>query len=312
MRRVEKRRTDFDNFDIVEYDRDGRRVAYESHQPDQPVGYSKTLYDASGRLLGYEYSSAESAEPTGTTRYVYDDGDLIRIEYEGLNGPTRPTTEVRRRPGGGRIEIVPADKRFNSTSVVASTTTEYDEDDRKVVETTYDDDQALLSTTRYIYDDSGLLVEEQQEADFGNGLAEAFVAQVPAAGLLPDAAYAALINLFVGAYESHVTYLYDDRDRRIERRLTGPMTGEADELQQWEYNDHDDVVRMVRVQPSVGYRIGLGGATKNESPPTISVYTFEYEYDDRGNWTRQSHTARAPEGEPWYEAVVSRVIEYYE
>ena len=312
VRRIVRTRSDNDRVEIVEYDREGRRVRHESHHPVHPNSSVQTFYDASGRLLGYEYASADPETPPATTRYVYDDGYLVRIEHENFTGPTRKPTEVSRRPGGGRIENVSIEIPEGDLLPATSRLVEYDEDDNKLVETLLDDDGQMLQTTRYIYDDAGHLLEERHTTDVANDLVERLLRKIPGAGMLPEVVYQQLVGLFVGSVEATVAYTYDASGRRIKSSRSAPMSDGEATVQRWEYNDHDDVVRMVMIHPNRGFSIGLGGITENESPPTITIYTFEYEYDHHGNWTRWATTARAPDEEPWHESVVTRVIEYYE
>jgi hypothetical protein len=108
------------------------------------------------------------------------------------------------------------------------------------------------------------------------------------------------------------TYEYDQSGRLLERTVRiGTL---SEERTTFRYDDHGNVIAEVSASRSRGMDIDDDGAERiSEEEPRVHYHRFDYQYDDRGNWTERIVWGRIGSQPDCQRANIERrTITYYE
>ncbi|MGD0363083.1 MAG: hypothetical protein ABSC93_19555 [Bryobacteraceae bacterium] len=311
-------------YGLVRFDADGRIVESESHNRDGSISGCRYIYDAAGRLQ--ELQSEAIGGPTGTSIYGYDEsGRLLRIanvdadgtEHESETysyGPDGKTTKTyflpKLEPNVGFAYAIDTTEQSYSATGARSTATRYNGRGQPDEALFYDGEHRLLRRVTFTRDSAGRLISEDsylgEALPFPDGVKE--LENAPEE--VREAATAAFASLFgAGKVISSTTYSYDEKDRRVERRLR--MSELGDHRVTYVYDDRDRVIEETCEDTSRRMQIGEEGTlqTMEETSHTQHL-RFEYQEDVQGNWTEKIVWIRQ---EPNFERsnATRRAITYY-
>lgn len=207
--------------------------------------------------------------------FVYrrsDGGERLEIRHDSTRETADANTEIVHSTDGSRTEITRISEAadwsieglhgatFGTRGASVARTT-FNPRGAPVVTVFQDARGDELSTIRYVCDDAGKILDAIQ---YGAGAVSVDPRLAP---WLQATGEPAVVQAFTepGAEQFRVHYRYDDAGRVVEEE--SGFAGRVLHRTTKTYNDHGDL---------------LASATENEDP-----VRFEYEYDERGNWTRQ-------------------------
>ncbi len=304
-------------FGLVRFDADGRIVESESHNRDGSIYECRYIYDAGGRLQ--EVQSESRSGPAGQSIYGYDEsGRLLRIANVDADGTEHESETYSYGPDGKTTKIYFVPKLApNVGFAYAIDTTEqsYSATGARTMPEEalfYDGDHRLLRRVTFTRDSAGHLISEDsylgEALPFPDGVKE--LENAPEE--VREAATAAFASLFgAGKVISSTTYSYDEKGRRVERRLR--MSELGDHRVTYVYDDRDRVIEETCEDTSRRMQLGEEGnlQTVEETSHTQHL-RFEYREDAQGNWTEKIVWIRQ-EPNPNFERsnATRRVITYY-
>jgi hypothetical protein len=258
---------------IYSYDDGGRLLSItDSRRPLSPVTFR---YDENGRKTKLEISRPEDYQPNvAVAGYAFQAVD-----------------RAPNLPGGG------------------SATTFYDEHDRATEVQVRDVEGEIVNRAVRIYDAQGRVSEEKQILDNPETLipAEMRAEILKASGASREELHEHLRRLMGGqAGLFSIAWSYDQRGRitqTLRRIFNEEHTIETT------YNNHDD--KEVEITRSKQ----IGGEEQSQPRPGLPRYSevrYSYEYDDRGNWTKETVSYRSnPDGKFESSPPRLRILSYY-
>jgi YD repeat-containing protein len=288
----------------MEYSVEGRITAIHISNPDGSEWITRHTYDASGRL--HKRTDGNGREPTAEAVYSYDNqGRPLNIVDSGrldnpvifrYDGNGRKTKLQISRPedyrpnvaeGGNPFQV--ADRPPNLPGG-GSATTFYDEHDRATEVQVRDAKGEIVKRAVRIYDALGHVSEEKQILDNPETLipAEMRAEILKASGASREELHAHLRKLMGGqAGPFSIAWSYDERGRITEtlRRIFNQQ-----DTINTTYNNHGD--KEVEITRSKQ----IGGDEQSQPRPGLPSYSeirYSYEYDDRGNWTKETMSYRS-------------------
>ncbi|HET9742516.1 MAG TPA: hypothetical protein VFQ00_07195 [Terriglobales bacterium] len=257
-----------------------------------------------------KYSYSEDARLLAITNGSSPDSPVIfRYDENGRKTKIQTSTPADYRPNfgvaGSPFEVL--DTPPNRPDGGAATTT-YDDQDRPIVVVVRDSQGNLISRATRNYDDNGRIVEEQQiletpDALIPTDLREKILAESKTSLAELRNQLAQLMGGQPGPYS--VVYSYDSRDRIIRtiRRVFN-----REEAIETIYNEHGDKVLEITRDK----HIGSADEVPPPRPDQYSEVRYSYEYDERGNWTKETiafRSSSAAEFQPSTER--QRELSYY-
>jgi hypothetical protein len=136
-----------------------------------------------------------------------------------------------------------------------------------------------------------------------------------AGNILPEerAKLAAVMKTaFADQVFAHTTYAYDQKGRLLERTMR--MGALSEERTTFQYDEHDNPIAETSERRAREMHIDDDGvALTREEEPRVQEQRFDYQYDDRGNWTER--VVRGGAGSPpTFESsnIERRTITYHE
>ncbi len=292
--------------EIVAYDLEGRTTSITHENQDGSSGTTWFTYNDRGDL---EKKSSEWGGRQGQdTVYHYDESArLLRLGSVYQDGPERESACYTYEPDGSKTEVrfglSPAERekfihevktRAQNTGTEigydlppATTTIRYDPEGKPLEELQHDDNQILLSRIVYTYDDQGRLVEQRHE--IGHKAPFSPSPDDPSMGPLEREALEKMVaRLFApGADMERTTFVYDDQGRKIEEiRQQGPFGATRTTS---EYDEHGNTSVVRSAHESREFQLTADGDLDHptEANQTTSTNFFQYQYDERGNWTEK-------------------------
>lgn len=281
----------------------GRLIELRVHNHDGSEWVRRHTYSPAGQLLNV--SSGNAGQPAIETKYSYsEDGRLLAIRNGSL--PDNPVI-FRYDENGRKTKIqtsTPADYRPNFAVAGSpfevldtppnrpdggSAITTYDDQDRPIMVAVRDSEGNPISRATRKYDHLGHIVEEQQVLETPDALLPKEVREKILAESKTSLAelrnqLAQLMGGQPGPYS--VVYSYDSDDHVIHtiRRVFN-----LEESIEATYNEHGDKVLEVTRDKHIG---GVEEVPPPR-PPQYSEVRYSYEYDNRGNWAKESIAFRS-------------------
>lgn len=223
-------------------------------------------------------------------------------------------------------------KHYKTGTLKSNTTYFFDDQGRAVLDETKDADDALLSSVSYRYGAGGLLEEKSARAPTGE-LQKTWSYRSDAQGrVLEEEAYTFPSEPGGGGerlLEYKSVFAYDDQGRKVREDLY-TMPGEPDTITRYAYGPSGALKELTEetylppqktlVSRRTDHYDPSGFVTRSEEEffepqgPTsrTSVTTYEYLFDDRGNWIRQTTSVTDGSMAPNPVQVVYRTISYHQ
>ena len=292
---------------VAEFRADGALVEHRGRNPDGSEHAARYEYDNAARLLAVTFT--DSTGSAMVRRHEYDaSGRLLRIVERDRAGQERVAETYEYSASGGRTKVTLVDPSTNRSAVMAwgvdgsdayysapgavSLRTVYDDRDLVTELLFLDDRGATLARVEFLYDAAGHLMEEAHT--------QLELLSAAMIGTMKPAEVNALRALMGGeGGVSRRLHAYDAKGRRIETvsSLFGPL---GRERQTMAYNEHGDRIeekhesehRQMNIDDEGRLNDDPAGATTN-----VSEARFDYEYDERGNWTQKTVLARNATGD---------------
>jgi YD repeat-containing protein len=291
----------------TDYSEEGSSTAIHIRNPDGSEWMTHYTYDTSGRLLKVTYGNG--GEPNVDEIYSYDNqGRLLNITDS--RRPNNPVTfrydengrkmklEISRaedyRPNvaeaGNPFQV--ADRAPNLFGG-GSATTVYDERDRPIEVHVRDADGELVKRAVRIYDAEGRVAEERQILDNPETLIPAEMRSeiLKASGASREELHAQIRKLMggqPGPFSISWSYDAEGRISQTRRRIFN-----QEHLIVTTYNEHGDKATEITRRKQVG------NEEEQNHPPGGLPYLevrYSYEYDDHGNWTKETASSRFDPG----------------
>jgi hypothetical protein len=259
---------------VVEFRPDGALTRRVHQNPDGSEWTATYEYDDAARLL-----NVRSEGPTGVlvqTREYDADGRLTRLLERDASGSDRVVEQheydaLGRRKTTRYVHIADRGSSVSLGFPVADI-------ESQTVELSYKDSTGReLGRVEFEYDEAGVLIAETLTHAVERFQTE-LLADAP-----PDMA-----ETLRALSRATCRHRYDDRQRRIETRLTfGPLSVEQRTVA---YNDHGDKIEEISEDENRDYNFDDRGRlsdTPVAERASRSEARFEYECDARGNWTKK-------------------------
>jgi len=281
------------------YDSDGRLAKITSGGSDDAATETLYVYDDAGRIL-----SITNTADRDRTDFRYDErGRKAAIKR------FHPKTLEQLRNSGHTCSAWDAALIGFGVPMGGTVTTIYDEKDRPVELQTTDADGCPVSRIVRTYNASGLVSEEKP---IWENPASTFLDKFPVEQrdeLTPERVQSlskAMSVLLGGKAQAGTVYTYDPQGRATTIRERNMAFERTTTLA---YNDHgdkadestatiDNCVVPIGVPHSIddnGSLIPTNVKSEAPAPPPFlrekHVVQYSYEYDDHGNWTRQTASA---------------------
>jgi hypothetical protein len=269
---------------------DGKISATDFHNPDGSIGYSRCLYDDTGRLT--ESNSSMGDGPVSRALYFYDEsGRHMRTAHLSQDG-TQSDSEICTYDVDGKrtkVQFLSHTAAHTSYSIEGTNmawsaaeatrmTTIYDERDRPAKVLFLDASDNPLRSVTLTRDSGGRLLNVNLG---GEPLFQDIAQKSPTEDRQGTASM--LKQIFAGTFSS-TTHVYDSRGRMIE--TTHRMGTLSENRTSYRYDeDHDDPIEETTEHTSREAGIDEHGALKY-SPDRVTIQhnRLEYVYDDHGNW----------------------------
>lgn len=290
-----------------EFSEEGRNVVTRMLSPGGPEWVSRTVYDSSGNFLKHEWGNI--GEPTIESAYTYDNqGRLLKVTNSAK--PDNPVTfQYDERGRKTKLQVSgPEDYRPNTAHAGSpfevadsppnldgggSATTLYDDQDRPTEIHVRDAQGELVSRVVRTYDKDGRVSEEQliweqPEKSFPVSVR----ADVLKAGVSMEQFRRQMMEMVCGhSGPSSIASTYDTQGRltQIRRRIFND-----EQITEITYNEHDDKAVEITRRGSFP---GQDGQAQRPGLPSYSEVRYTYQYDDRGNWTKETVSYRSSPGE---------------
>lgn len=287
----------------TEFSEDGRVIATRMRDSGAVEWVSRTLYDPSGNILKEAWGN--DGEPTTESVYSYDSqGRLLKIANSAK--PENPISfQYDDRGRKTKLQVArPEDYTPNTANAgtpfsVAdaapnlpdggSATTFYDQHDRPTEVHVRDAHGELVSRAIRTYDEDGRVSEEHVVWDRPEKLFPAQVyADVLKAGIPIEEFRRQMMEVMGGhSGPSSIAYTYDAQGRvtQIRRRIfNDEYTSEI------AYNEHGYKALEIERRARIGDQ---SGQPQRPGLPSYSEVRYSYEYDDRGNWTKETVSYRS-------------------
>ena len=319
----------------------------QSSQPEQSTTHT-TGYDPAGNLLLTTYSNPDGSH--WNTRYTYDEQHRLISRSSGKGNETTfestysydssgRLTRIHSRPGDpeARYEYANGQKRkiekpqpnlppdaarswsWEGSSLSfglpdeGTITTLYDDRDRPITGEVRDASGQLVGRIHRTYDQQGHALGDKSELINSHlALPDTLRSQ------LNEAQLKSVGNFIAQAFSGEVSNRYDQQGRLTEERQ---VIGTETRITTYAYNDHNDkteeLVAVVQTALattdfSLDDQGNMQPSTTKPATPYISEIHYAYEYDDYGNWTRQTITDRfSPDAPLTPRATLTRELTYY-
>ena len=294
---------------ILSFHDDGKLKSRAVLNLDDQIDHLYILqYDDKDRLVAIEdyFDSDESYEkgvsiPESSQRFNYNDHGNLISEIDSTSYAVQTIIYMYdddQRLIGKEKNVVRDDFKMVSWETKVT----YSNDQRKEVQTTYDWDTGGVSEEYMnIYDNSGHLILSDMGIGRENAIIPKHIYQYDENG---NKIFES--NIMNGdALLSNYYFEYDNNGLFKSRQYQPTENGEKYVEEYYEYDQHGNIT----LQRLIDYE-GIESAEKLTEVKRTD-YKFEYEYDDKGNWTRYILTIddENPYGKP--EIIVEREIEYY-
>jgi len=328
-----------------EYSLDGKLVTRRHMSPDSSVWITTYEYGADGRLTKFVWGKV--GDPSTATLYTYDEdgkptetrdanGKVIQTSYcydqqgRQIAIKTFSPQVLEQYRGGVAVDsrcMWDATEQGMGVPTGGSLITVYDNRDLPIEMQILDNARRIVIRFVRTYDANGQILEERQILENpALGIAEKFSAEqgVEIDGKRLEAMNKAMKMMMGGRDGTSKWYKYDSEGRVIE---VWDRNFLMEEVTATSYNEHGDkseeriTKRENHVFP-VGVPHSMDESGKlvpvepvpEETPLPKQVFEpniveYRYEYDQRGNWTRETTTHRSESGE--YSTVRRHVLEYF-
>jgi len=313
---------------MVHFRHDGKISKSENRNPDGSVSRSGYSYDESDRLTETQFQVNDG--PIHKNICHYDEfGRLIqtvRVDESGV----QQSSETFSYDAAGRktkVQVAPVlanntlfgfriegTDLYYSAEGAATMTTRYDDSELPVEAVFHDANRGLLRRVIFTRDRSGRLEKEEMQLGDDEAPFPEFEKKFENASSEERTQLAALFAQVFGSRRimSSATYSYDEKGRRVERRV---RMGEVSE-EHWTYrfDEHDNVTE--ETQEHTHREMNLNEAGKPQPVNEVSTHgqwRNAYKYDDHGNWTERVVSVRLeqnPEFQPTN--IERRIISYYD
>ena len=312
-----------DESSVIEFNRDGLMVHtwHRNAEGSESTITCEYEYDAN-RLIAVRIHFGNGAVQVRT--YDYDTtGRLQRVACRSDNGSIQFAELYEYDSQGRKKKIIPINEPPSSSPFVLglegtdtsyavpgtrSVTMTYDHRDLPAEAVSQDADGNALGRVEFTYDERARLIEEVKTESAEMPLAEI------TCGLSPDQLDIVRTAFAAACSPIRSSYRYDEKGRRVERRLQFGLLGT--DMETTEYNDYGDPVRIVMENESHEYQINDEGKLTEVAESTKrfqSETRSQYECDSHGNWVHKTTEARSsPESEFIRWSTETRVIDYFD
>ena len=310
----------------ITFRRDGQASEGEFHNPDGSIARWARVYDAGGRIV--EAQSWMDDAPRTRQRYSYDtQGRLAVVEEEAADGGRRHAERYSYDSVGRKTKVSALASAKPNMSMLyggfEGTEQAYGADGAATLAVAYDDRE--LPAEASFHDAHGALIRRIVFSRDREGRLLNVVAQFPDESpfsLAPNDATASteegakMAAVLKAAFPDHVlsstTYAYDENGRLLERTVR--MGTLSEERTTFRYDDRDNPIAETLESRSRGMDIDDDGAARtSEEEPRVQHHRFDYQYDDRGNWTERVVSGRLG-SEPEFQRgnIERRTITYHD
>lgn len=313
----------------TEYAADGRMLEVRHGNPDGSQWVNRYTYQPDGRLIKTASGEVGSA-PISETTYAYDDSQRLVEVNSGGSGQIRYKYDEKGRKSAIESydsKSLPPNMAYSAQWEGSdlgfapypggSLTTSYNEQQVATGAQLRDAKGDLVAHIVRKFDTRGRVLAEEQIAD----APELMIPEELKLKLNPEQAKSMGAFIAGGLHNRAISYVYDDKDRVIERHKSGGAFG--DEVTITTYNDHSDKESertTTIMNPEAGRQYSLteagtmipAGQPQPAQPPSTYQIQYSYEYDSYGNWTKQSSTVRSRPDAPLEPgSIVHRTLTYY-
>lgn len=296
---------------------EGARVMSENEYADGSVSQTEYVYDGAGRLR-----ETRSDEEDGSRTYEYDArGRLVRVCLEA-DETKQVCEEIRYHADGGKSRIeylsppdgershgyrIEGTDQFVLAQGAATITTNYDAAGHPVEVLAHNTEKKLLLKTVLRCDPAGRVIEMVNQV----GDTSAFTG-VPEMAGLPAEMRNVFGRIFApGSVMGRTSFTYDECGRCVEQISSDPFSERSDKST---YDQQGNRLTEIRYEERHDIEIDDSGHIIGARERNSSVFEtrFEYDYDERGNWTKCTTYVRDdPAKEFRNSGVEHRTITYY-
>ena len=295
----------------------GARVMTENEYGDGAVSQTEYVYDGLGRLR-----ETRSDDDDHSRTYEYDTrGRLVRVWLEG-DEAKKLGEEIRYQADGRKSRIehltLPDEGRSHGYRIegtdqfvlaqgATTVTTNYDTAGHPVEVLAHNAEKTLLLKTVLRCDPAGRVIEMVNQV----GDTSAFTG-VPEKDGLPAEMRSVFEQVFApGSVMGRTSFAYDESGRCVEQISSDPFIEASNKST---YDEHGNRLTEVRYEERHDIEIDDSGHIVGADERNRSVFEtrFEYEYDERGNWTKCTTYVRGDPAKDFTNSGVEhRTITYY-
>jgi hypothetical protein len=293
---------------IVTFRPDGQVSEGESHNHDGSLSRWAHTYDHQGRLV--EVQSWTNDGPRSRVLHAYDSAGRPTVNtYVAPDGTQREGETYSYDTAGRKTTMVfipDQETRARPSAVVVAYGIDDDADEGHF----YDANHRLIRRLVRSRGQDGRVFREVLY--FGGETFHDLPGDFDKIPPEERAGMATLVaQLFTDWAFASVDYTYDAKGRLVDE--TRRMGSLAEDRRTLRYDDRDDPIEEITEHHSRSANLAEGGVvhTTEDAPQELQT-RFEYQYDDRGNWTEQITWNRADSRTDFQRSLITRrTITYY-